>query len=106
MPEVILVQEMEAVNQFYKPSWLSKFLGRCHSDTPSLGIIWLPVYSVVKISATGEVVEEDYEVVDQLVFDEVVTKSFLHIEQEILNIVLVSHTSLWQIGRELHIVIR
>lgn len=52
------------------------------------------MYSVVKISATGEVVEEDYEVVDQLVFDEVVTKSFLHIEQEILNIVLASRTSL------------
>lgn len=46
-------------------------------------IIWLPVYSVVKISATGEVVEEAYEVVDQLIFDEVVTKSFLHVEQKI-----------------------
>lgn len=43
----------------------------------------LPEYSVVNIATDGEVVDEFNEVVDHLVFDLVVTKNFIGIEQEI-----------------------
>lgn len=46
-------------------------------------LMWLPENSVVNIPTDGVVVDEVNEDVDHLVFDLVVIKNFLGIEQEI-----------------------
>lgn len=51
--------------------------------TPSMVLMRLPEYSVVNIPTDGVVVDEVDDDVDHLVFDLVVTKNFLGIQQEI-----------------------